>query len=68
MACFQCPDHDFPAFYTRRSGHKAPYNFASASEAANAIDISRTLGLSSGTLIAVPVPAEHAIDGRNFKK
>lgn len=63
VSCFQCPDHDFPAFYTRRSGHKAPYNFESASEAANAIDISNTLGLGSGTLIAVPVPEEFAMDG-----
>lgn len=63
VACYQCPDHDFPAFYTRRSGSKAPYNFATATEAAKAIHISRTLGLDSGYLIAVPVPEEHAMDG-----
>lgn len=65
VSTFQCADHDFPAFYTIRSGYKAAYNFASASEAANAIAISNTLGLGSSILIAVPVPQEYAMDGKN---
>ena len=66
MACFQCPDNEFPAFYTRRSGNKVPYNFQSAEEAARAIAMSRSLNLKSGTLIAVPVPKEYAMDGSSI--
>lgn len=66
VSTFQCPNRDFPAFYTRTSGVKAPYNFADAIEAARAIEKSHQLGLKSGILIAVPVPTENAMDG-NFK-
>lgn len=61
VASFQCPDREFPAFYTRSSGCKAPYNFESAAEAAKTISVSNALSLNSGILIAVPVPVEHAI-------
>jgi pseudouridine-5'-phosphate glycosidase len=63
VATFQVPDREFPAFYTRTSGVKAPYNFADAREAAMCIDKSRQLGLKSGMLIGVPVPAKHAMNG-----
>ncbi|CAG4922765.1 unnamed protein product [Colias eurytheme] len=52
----------FPAFYTRRSGHEAPYNVVSAEHAARVLHAARTLHLSSGTVVAVPVPEEFAMD------
>jgi pseudouridine-5'-phosphate glycosidase len=64
VSTFQVPDKEFPAFYTRKSGVKAPYNFSSASEAAKALQKSFQLGLKSGMLIGVPVPEEHAMDGK----
>lgn len=63
VSTFQVPDREFPAFYTRKSGVKAPYNFADAAEAAKCIDKSHQLGLESGMLIGVPVPEEHAMIG-----
>lgn len=44
-----------------------PYNFGSAAEAAKTIATSRSLKLNSGTLIAVPVPKEYAMDGSSNK-
>lgn len=63
VSTFQVPDKEFPAFYTRRSGVKAPYNFVDAADAAKCIAKSLQLGLKSGLLIGVPVPEEHAING-----
>lgn len=63
VATFQSGDRSFPAFYTRASGHQAPYNFATAGEVAAAIEASLRLELGSGFLIGNPVPAEHAMDG-----
>lgn len=63
VSTFQVPDKEFPAFYTRKSGVKAPYNFADATEAAKCIQKSLQLGLTSGMLIGVPVPEEYAMNG-----
>ncbi|XP_063547341.1 uncharacterized protein LOC134754840 [Cydia strobilella] len=52
----------FPAFYTRRSGHRAPYRTPSAAHAARVLAAARSLCLESGIVIAVPVPEEHAMD------
>ncbi|XP_048004973.1 pseudouridine-5'-phosphate glycosidase isoform X2 [Leguminivora glycinivorella] len=52
----------FPAFYTRRSGHRAPHRAPSAAHAARLLAAARTLRLASGTVFAVPVPEEHAMD------
>ncbi|XP_063633575.1 uncharacterized protein LOC134804458 [Cydia splendana] len=52
----------FPAFYTRRSGHRAPHRTPSAAHAARLLAAARSLCLESGTVIAVPVPEEHAMD------
>lgn len=56
------PTKDFPAFYTRKSPWKSPYNVTSALEAAEIIVSNRKLKLNSGCLIAVPVPEEHSLD------
>ena len=63
VSTFQVPDREFPAFYTRKSGVKAPYNFANAADAAKCINKSLQLGLKSGTLIGVPVPEEFSMNG-----
>lgn len=63
VATYQVPDCDFPAFYTRKSGVRAPYNFTDPSDAAECIARSHQLQLGSGMLIGVPVPEEHAMDG-----
>ncbi|CAO1402433.1 unnamed protein product [Diamesa tonsa] len=62
VGTYQCPNNDFPAFYTRTSGVKAPYNFENPQEAAAAIHQSYMIGLNSGMLIGVPVPEEFAMD------
>lgn len=67
VATFQCPDREFPAFYTRASGVQAQYNFDNYSEAAACINKSIQLGLNSSTLIGVPVPNEHAMDGKMLR-
>lgn len=60
--------HDFPAFYTRKSGCSAPYAIASAKQAAKLIQSHRNLSLESGMLFAVPVPEEFALDERIVNK
>lgn len=54
---------DFPAFYTRSSGHRVPYAFRDAADAAAAIDVAVRLRMRSGMVIGVPVPAEFAMEG-----
>ncbi|EOD10941.1 hypothetical protein EMIHUDRAFT_67520, partial [Emiliania huxleyi CCMP1516] len=49
---------EFPAFFTRSSGCAAPLTVANPHEAAALVHASRSLGLSSGTLVAVPIPAK----------
>lgn len=63
VASYQSSSNDFPAFYSRKSGSKAPYNFSSASEAAEVINSYLNLGLNSGLLIGAPVPEQYAMDG-----
>lgn len=66
VASYQCPDLDFPAFYTRSSGSKAAYNLDSASEAARMISVNSALGLRSGFLIGVPLPEEFSLDRKQM--
>lgn len=54
--------HEFPAFYTIKSGHRAPYKVITAEDAARLLQHSRILQLSSGIVVAVPVPQEYAMD------
>ncbi|KPI93353.1 Pseudouridine-5'-phosphate glycosidase [Papilio xuthus] len=53
---------DFPAFYTTRSGHRAPHRAADAPHAARILHAARQLRLRSGVVVAVPVPQEYAMD------
>lgn len=63
MASYQSTNNDFPAFYSRKSGSSAPYNFLSVLEAAEVINSNLNLGLRSGILIAAPVPEKWAMNG-----
>ncbi|ETN66485.1 hypothetical protein AND_001715 [Anopheles darlingi] len=62
VSTFGCENHEFPAFYTRSSGSKAPYNFNDAIEAAKVLHVNRELGLLSGMLIGVPIPEQCALN------
>lgn len=61
VTTYQVPEKDFPAFYSKRSGHKAPFNINSPIEAAKLILTSKYL--NSSILIAVPVPDQFAMNG-----
>ncbi|PWY92946.1 hypothetical protein BO70DRAFT_425587 [Aspergillus heteromorphus CBS 117.55] len=52
---------DFPAFYTRDSGLKSPKVIQDEAEAAAIIYAQSQIPVSSGILLANPVPLEHSI-------
>ncbi|PKI57739.1 hypothetical protein CRG98_021806 [Punica granatum] len=54
---------EFPAFFTEKSGCKAPCRVDTPEECARLIDANAMLKLGSGILIAVPIPKEHAASG-----
>jgi pseudouridylate synthase len=56
-----CTD-DFPAFWSRSSGIRAPRRIDDAATAAAMFAIARGTGLSSGMLLANPVPADAQIE------
>lgn len=53
-----------PAFFSRRSNLPVAVRLDSPVEVADVIRARQTLGLDSGTLVAVPVPAVDAFDGK----
>ena len=56
-----CGQDDFPAFWSRSSGLKAPLRMDNAEDIAAAQLLRRQLGLSGGQLVANPIPAEAEI-------
>ncbi|WP_137294731.1 pseudouridine-5'-phosphate glycosidase [Nocardioides dongxiaopingii] len=52
---------DFPAFYSRVSGHAAPSRVESAADVAAAMTAARGLGLRSGLVVANPIPVADEI-------
>ena len=52
---------DFPAFWSRLSGLKAPLRMDTAGQIAASHQMRRTLGLAGGQLVANPIPAEAEI-------
>ncbi|XP_024545178.1 uncharacterized protein LOC9644059 isoform X4 [Selaginella moellendorffii] len=58
---------EFPAFFTPNSGCKAPCRADSVEECADIIEANTKLGLGSGILIGVPIPAEHAAAAKNVE-
>ncbi|KAJ0181204.1 hypothetical protein K1T71_003289 [Dendrolimus kikuchii] len=53
---------DFPAFYTSKSGFKAPYRVSDAQQAAKILYVAHAYQLASGIVVAVPIPKEYALD------
>ncbi|TWB30632.1 pseudouridine-5'-phosphate glycosidase [Nitrospirillum bahiense] len=53
---------DFPAFFTRSSGHRADHRLDSAEEIAATMRLHRDLGCGTGILIANPIPEADALD------
>jgi pseudouridine-5'-phosphate glycosidase len=53
---------EFPAFYTRSSGHYVDARLESAAEIAAVLRARRDLGLVGGVVVANPIAAQHAID------
>lgn len=64
VTTYQSPECDFPAFYTRKSGSKAPFDVKDPVEGANLISTAKKLNLNSGILIAVPIPEEFSMSGK----
>ncbi|KAJ2453661.1 hypothetical protein EV183_002065 [Coemansia sp. RSA 2336] len=51
--------NDFPAFFTPKSGLKAPWSLSQPDQVAKLISSSAGLGLQNGLVVAVPIPSEH---------
>lgn len=56
-----CGQDAFAAFYVRDSGHRADFRLDDAQEQARFIRTQWTLGLSTGVVLATPVPAANAL-------
>ena len=54
---------EFPSFYSRSSGHAAPARVDSAEEVAATMRAARALGLTSGIVVANPIPLADEIPG-----
>ncbi len=52
---------DFPAFYSRSSGLKAPYRADTPQDLASIIRVKRDMGLAGGVLVANPIPVADEI-------
>ncbi|MCD0176737.1 pseudouridine-5'-phosphate glycosidase [Deinococcus sp. 14RED07] len=52
---------EFPAFYSRQSGFRAPLTVATPDEAARVLKAKWDLGVSGGVMLANPIPAEAEI-------
>jgi pseudouridine-5'-phosphate glycosidase len=52
---------EFPAFYSRQSGHGVPMSCASAAEVAGVMRAKWAMGLKGGIVVANPIPVEAEI-------
>jgi pseudouridine-5'-phosphate glycosidase len=57
---------EFPAFYSRQSGHKVPMRCASPDEIAGVMHAKWQMGLKGGLVIANPIPAEAEISAADI--
>jgi pseudouridine-5'-phosphate glycosidase len=53
---------EFPAFYTRSSGHGVDVRVDTPEEVADVLRTKRELSMRGGSVIANPIPAEHELD------
>eukprot|EP00891_Asterochloris_glomerata_P008129 jgi/Astpho2/8129/fgenesh1_pm.00120_%23_22_t len=59
---------EFPCFFSRNSGCKAPTTIESAAEAAELMRSSQLLAMGSSILIGVPISEQHAAAGAQIEK
>lgn len=59
---------ELPAFFVRSSGLPLGQRVDDPAAAARVIDAQRALGLDTGILLAVPPPAEHALDAETVDR
>uniref|UniRef100_A0A3B5A4W4 Pseudouridine-metabolizing bifunctional protein C1861.05-like n=1 Tax=Stegastes partitus TaxID=144197 RepID=A0A3B5A4W4_9TELE len=59
---------NFPAFFSPQSGFTSAYHVCNPEEAAKLIASTLSLGLQSGVLLAVPIPAESAAAGQQIEE
>jgi pseudouridine-5'-phosphate glycosidase len=59
---------EFPAFYSRRSGHKAPLRLDTAADIARMMRAKWALGLGGGLCIANPIPAANEIPAATIER
>jgi pseudouridine-5'-phosphate glycosidase len=59
---------EFPAFYSRRSGHKAPLRLDDVQDVAQLMRAKWALGLAGGISVANPIPAEHEIPAATIER
>jgi pseudouridine-5'-phosphate glycosidase len=52
---------EFPAFYTRSSGHPVDWRLDSPAEIAAVLKVRRSLGIGGGTVVANPIPVHYAL-------
>lgn len=57
---------EFPAFYSRQSGHAVPMSCASAAEVAGVMRAKWAMGLKGGLVIANPIPAAAEIPAKEI--
>ncbi|XP_052197921.1 pseudouridine-5'-phosphate glycosidase [Diospyros lotus] len=55
--------NEFPAFFSKTSGCKAPCRVETPEDCAQLIDANLKLKLGTGLLVAVPIPKEHSASG-----
>ncbi len=58
---------DFPAFYSRKSGHKANYGLYAPEDVAAAFRMQRSMQMPQGMVVAVPIPEAYAIDEKEIE-
>ncbi|XP_065213322.1 pseudouridine-5'-phosphate glycosidase-like [Planococcus citri] len=58
---------DFPAFYTRKSGHQSVYNVTTPLQAAELLYNVKKLGLESGILLGVPIPEQYSLNEQSIQ-
>mmetsp|Transcript_10457 Transcript_10457/g.15591 ORF Transcript_10457/g.15591 Transcript_10457/m.15591 type:complete len:342 (+) Transcript_10457:325-1350(+) len=59
---------EFPAFFTRKSGCRAPLKVNSVGEVAQFLFATEKLELNTGAVIAVPIPENQEGDGKEIEK
>ncbi len=62
-----CGTDDFPAFYSRKSGHKVPMRADKVDDIAQMMKIKWDLAMSGGIVVANPIPAAYEIPAEEIE-